>query len=155
MPVSIAFLALMLYVWVARGLADRYNETMQRNDTDMSIAHIASTSTFMDTGLPLFSNLKHKVAALSAETVRFGRKELELALHEMPGLLALRQEYANQKPLAGARIMGSLHMTIQTGVLIETLHALGAEVRWCSCNIYSTQHHAAACFFQWLGTSTC
>jgi adenosylhomocysteinase len=74
----------------------------------------------------------------------FGRKEIEIAEKEMPGLMALREKYAESKPLRGARIMGSLHMTIQTAVLIETLHALGAEVRWCSCNIYSTQDHAAA-----------
>ncbi len=74
----------------------------------------------------------------------FGRKEITLAEHEMPGLMALREEYAGQKPLAGARIMGSLHMTIQTAVLIETLAELGADVRWCSCNIFSTQDHAAA-----------
>jgi len=86
----------------------------------------------------------HKVADLSEATVRFGRKEIELAQHEMPGLMALRQEYAGQKPLAGARIMGSLHMTIQTAVLIETLVELGADVRWVSCNIFSTQDHAAA-----------
>jgi adenosylhomocysteinase len=103
-----------------------------------------SDSTFMDTGLPLFAGFDHKVADLSAETVRFGRKELELALVEMPGLAALREEYAQEQPLAGAKIMGSLHMTIQTGVLIETLVALGADVRWVSCNIFSTQDHAAA-----------
>ena len=74
----------------------------------------------------------------------FGRKEIEIAEKEMPGLMALREKYAESQPLKGARIMGSLHMTIQTAVLIETLHALGAEVRWCSCNIYSTQDHAAA-----------
>ena len=67
-----------------------------------------------------------------------GRKEIVLAEHEMPGLMALRREYASKKPLAGARIMGSLHMTIQTAVLIETLVDLGADVRWCSCNIFST-----------------
>ena len=94
--------------------------------------------------LPLFAQLPHKVRDLSPETVRFGRKELDLALHEMPGLDALRTEYAGQKPLAGARIMGSLHMTVQTAVLIETLVELGAEVRWVSCNIFSTQDHAAA-----------
>jgi adenosylhomocysteinase len=105
---------------------------------------MASTKNFMDTGLPLFAGLSHKVADFSDENVRFGRKEFELALHEMPGLLALRQEYGVQKPLAGARIMGSLHMTVQTGVLIETLVELGAEVRWVSCNIFSTQDHAAA-----------
>ena len=74
----------------------------------------------------------------------FGRKEIEIAEKEMPGLIAVRERYASQKPLAGARIMGSLHMTIQTAVLIETLVKLGAEVRWASCNIFSTQDHAAA-----------
>src|SRR3954447_44882 len=74
----------------------------------------------------------------------FGRKEIVLAEEEMPGLMALRAEYGDSKPLAGARIAGSLHMTIQTAVLIETLTALGAEVRWASCNIFSTQDHAAA-----------
>src|SRR4029077_9447764 len=74
----------------------------------------------------------------------FGRKEIQLAEHEMPGLMALRERYGKTKPLAGARITGSLHMTIQTAVLIETLTALGAEVRWASCNIFSTQDHAAA-----------
>ncbi|CAM5435219.1 adenosylhomocysteinase [Streptomyces tanashiensis] len=74
----------------------------------------------------------------------FGRKEITLAEHEMPGLMAIRREYAERQPLAGARITGSLHMTVQTAVLIETLVALGAEVRWVSCNIYSTQDHAAA-----------
>ncbi len=74
----------------------------------------------------------------------FGRKEIELAEHEMPGLMATRREFADSQPLAGARITGSLHMTVQTAVLIETLVALGAEVRWASCNIFSTQDHAAA-----------
>ncbi|HEV8115959.1 MAG TPA: adenosylhomocysteinase [Acidimicrobiales bacterium] len=74
----------------------------------------------------------------------FGRKEIQLAEVEMPGLMALRAEYGDEQPLAGARITGSLHMTIQTAVLIETLTALGAQVRWCSCNIFSTQDHAAA-----------
>src|ERR1043166_6128784 len=74
----------------------------------------------------------------------FGRKEIRLAEQEMPGLMALRAEYKGKKPLAGARIMGSLHMTVQTGVLIETLVELGADVRWVSCNIFSTQDHAAA-----------
>jgi adenosylhomocysteinase len=83
-----------------------------------------------------------KVADLSLAD--FGRKELTLAEHEMPGLMAIRREFAAEQPLKGARIMGSLHMTIQTAVLIETLTALGAEVRWCSCNIFSTQDHAAA-----------
>ena len=92
----------------------------------------------MDTQLPLFAHLPHKVKDLSPETIRFGRKELDLALHEMPGLEALREEYKGQKPLAGARITGSLHMTVQTAVLIETLSELGAEIRWVSCNIFST-----------------
>src|SRR5215510_6066029 len=74
----------------------------------------------------------------------FGRKEISLAETEMPGLMATREEYGPKKPLKGARIAGSLHMTIQTAVLIETLVALGADVRWVSCNIYSTQDHAAA-----------
>src|SRR5215475_9149000 len=74
----------------------------------------------------------------------FGRKEIRLAEQEMPGLMAVRQRYAAKKPLAGSRIMGSLHMTIQTAVLIETLTELGADVRWVSCNIFSTQDHAAA-----------
>ena len=92
--------------------------------------------------LELFSNLPYKVADMSLAD--FGRKEIELAEKEMPGLMALRAKYGRTKPLQGARIMGSLHMTIQTAVLIETLVELGAEVRWCSCNIYSTQDHAAA-----------
>ncbi|MCK1796991.1 adenosylhomocysteinase [Streptomyces sp. XM4193] len=83
-----------------------------------------------------------KVADLSLAA--FGRKEISLAEHEMPGLMAIRAEYAASQPLAGARITGSLHMTVQTAVLIETLVALGAEVRWASCNIFSTQDHAAA-----------
>ncbi|MGP3946723.1 adenosylhomocysteinase [Streptomyces sp. 6N106] len=83
-----------------------------------------------------------KVADLSLAA--FGRKEITLAEHEMPGLMAIRKEYAEQQPLAGARVTGSLHMTVQTAVLIETLVALGAEVRWASCNIFSTQDHAAA-----------
>src|SRR5271155_2703310 len=83
-----------------------------------------------------------KVADLSLAD--FGRAEIVLAEHEMPGLMAIRREYAAEQPLKGARITGSLHMTIQTAVLIETLVALGAEVRWASCNIFSTQDHAAA-----------
>src|SRR6266536_6231458 len=74
----------------------------------------------------------------------WGRKEIAIAETEMPGLMAIRDEFAPQQPLRGARIAGSLHMTIQTAVLIETLKALGAEVRWASCNIFSTQDHAAA-----------
>src|SRR6187551_162699 len=90
----------------------------------------------------------------------FGRKEITLAEHEMPGLMALRREYSEVRPLAGARISGSLHMTVQTAVLIETLVDLGADVRWCSCNIFSTQDHAAAAIakagvpvFAWKGES--
>ncbi len=86
--------------------------------------------------------LPYKVSDISLAD--FGRKEIEIAEHEMPGLMALREKYANDKPLKGARITGSLHMTIQTAVLIETLVSLGADVRWCSCNIFSTQDHAAA-----------
>ena len=99
-----------------------------------------------------------KVADLSLAD--FGRKEIALAEHEMPGLMAIRQEYAASQPLAGARITGSLHMTVQTAVLIETLVALGAQVRWASCNIFSTQDHAAAAIaaagipvFAWKGES--
>src|SRR6201996_4866054 len=84
----------------------------------------------------------YKVADISLAA--FGRKEIQLAEHEMPGLMATRAEYAASQPLRGARITGSLHMTIQTAVLIETLTALGADVRWASCNIFSTQDHAAA-----------
>ena len=90
----------------------------------------------------LFSTLPYQVADI--HLADFGRKELDLAEKEMPGLMALREKYGKEQPLKGARIMGSLHMTIQTAVLIETLVALGAEVRWASCNIYSTQDHAAA-----------
>ena len=102
--------------------------------------------------------LKHKVADMSLAD--WGRKEISIAEHEMPGLMALRREYGAQKPLAGARIAGCLHMTIQTAVLIETLRDLGAEVTWTSCNIYSTQDHAAAAIaatgvpvFAWKGES--
>jgi adenosylhomocysteinase len=94
------------------------------------------TAEISDTGIDF------KVADLSLAA--FGRKEIQLAEHEMPGLMSLRAEYADRQPLAGARITGSIHMTIQTAVLIETLVALGAEVRWASCNIFSTQDHAAA-----------
>lgn len=87
-------------------------------------------------------DLPFRVADLSLAA--FGRKEIEIAEHEMPGLMSLRAKYGKEKPLKGARITGSLHMTIQTAVLIETLVELGADVRWCSCNIFSTQDHAAA-----------
>src|SRR3954463_1393606 len=85
---------------------------------------------------------EYKVADIGL--AEFGRKEIRLAEHEMPGLMAMRREYGEQKPLKGARVSGSLHMTVQTAVLIETLVELGAEVRWASCNIFSTQDHAAA-----------
>jgi adenosylhomocysteinase len=88
------------------------------------------------------NGIEYKVADLSL--AEFGRNEIRLAEHEMPGLMSLRQEYADVAPLKGARISGSLHMTVQTAVLIETLVSLGAEVRWASCNIFSTQDHAAA-----------
>jgi adenosylhomocysteinase len=102
--------------------------------------------------------INYKVADISLAD--FGRKEIEIAEHEMPGLIALRKKYGREKPLKGARITGSLHMTIQTAVLIETLVELGAEVRWASCNIFSTQDHAAAAIaaagvpvFAWKGES--
>ena len=108
--------------------------------------------------MEIFSTLPYKVADMNQAA--FGRKEIEIAEHEMPGLMALREKYGDSKPLRGARIMGSLHTTIQTAVLIETLVHLGAEVRWCSCNIYSTQDHAAAALaeagvpvFAWKGES--
>ena len=88
------------------------------------------------------SDMPFKVADITLAD--FGRKEIEIAEHEMPGLMAIRKKYASEKPLKGARVMGSLHMTIQTAVLIETLVELGADVRWASCNIFSTQDHAAA-----------
>ena len=91
---------------------------------------------------PMSQTRDYRVADLSLAP--FGRKEMLLAEHEMPGLMAIRKEFGESKPLAGARISGSLHMTIQTAVLIETLTTLGAEVRWASCNIFSTQDHAAA-----------
>src|SRR5437867_3239586 len=88
------------------------------------------------------AKLEYKVADINL--AEWGRKEIMLAEQEMPGLMAVREEYAKQQPLKGLKIVGSLHMTIQTAVLIETLVELGAEVRWCSCNIFSTQDHAAA-----------
>src|SRR6186713_819687 len=88
------------------------------------------------------STADFKVADLGL--AEFGRKEINLAEHEMPGLMAMRTQYGESKPLTGARVAGSLHMTVQTAVLIETLVALGAQVRWASCNIFSTQDEAAA-----------
>ncbi len=103
-------------------------------------------------------NLPYKVADMSLSA--WGRREIEIAEKEMPGLMAIRRKYSREKPLRGVRIMGSLHMTIQTAVLIETLVELGARVRWCSCNIFSTQDHAAAAIaeagvpvFAWKGES--
>src|SRR2546423_1187713 len=102
--------------------------------------------------------LPYKVADLSL--AEWGRKEIEIAEQEMPGLMSIRRKYSAEKPLDGVRVMGSLHMTIQTAVLIETLAELGAEVRWASCNIFSTQDHAAAAIaatgvpvFAWKGES--
>ena len=104
------------------------------------------------------ARLPYKVKDM--ELAVLGRKEIEISEHEMPGLMALREKYGKEKPLKGARIMGSLHMTVQTACLIETLVALGAEVRWCSCNIFSTQDTAAAAIakagvsvFAWKGES--
>src|SRR5579885_193817 len=93
-------------------------------------------------GTATLNKTDFKVADLSLAD--WGRKEIEIAEHEMPGLMAIRRKYAKEKPLKGVRITGSLHMTIQTAVLIETLVELGASVRWASCNIFSTQDHAAA-----------
>jgi adenosylhomocysteinase len=102
----------------------------------------ASTLPATELTVDRFGDLDYKVADLALAD--FGRKEITLAEHEMPGLMALRREYSEVRPLAGARVSGSLHMTVQTAVLIETLVDLGADVRWCSCNIFSTQDHAAA-----------
>src|SRR5579862_3023312 len=96
----------------------------------------------MSTAILTGAAIEYKVADLSL--AEWGRKEIMIAEFEMPGLMAIRRKYAAEKPLAGVRVTGSLHMTIQTAVLIETLTALGANVRWASCNIFSTQDHAAA-----------
>ncbi len=106
----------------------------------MTVATLEQHSPF--TAVEAVGRLPYKVADLSLAD--FGRKELALAEHEMPGLMSLRDKFGDAKPLAGKKIMGSLHMTVQTAVLIETLTALGADVRWVSCNIFSTQDHAAA-----------
>lgn len=100
------------------------------------ILELKDNTMYLDLTMP------YKVADMSL--AEWGRKEIEIAEHEMPGLMAVRRKYGPQKPLEGVRVMGSLHMTIQTAVLIETLVELGADVRWCSCNIFSTQEHAAA-----------
>jgi len=112
----------------------------------------------MASEINIFEQLPHLVKDL--ELAEWGRKELDVAEHEMPGLMAIREKYASEKPLKGVRVSGSLHMTIQTAVLIETLVELGADVRWASCNIFSTQDHAAAAIaktgvpvFAWKGES--
>src|SRR3977135_595773 len=99
-------------------------------------------TTTLDNNVTSLTEIEFKVKDLSLAD--WGRKEIMLAEQEMPGLMSVRDEYAKQQPLKGLKIVGSLHMTIQTAVLIETLSALGADVRWCSCNIFSTQDHAAA-----------
>ncbi|MCY4352824.1 MAG: adenosylhomocysteinase, partial [Gemmatimonadetes bacterium] len=106
------------------------------------MADVVLPDSATDIQIPDYSHLLHKVADMSQAD--FGRKEITIAECEMPGLMAVREKYADQKPLKGARITGSLHMTIQTAVLIESLKVLGADVRWASCNIFSTQDHAAA-----------
>src|SRR5262250_623263 len=110
-----------------------------------------------ETGMAAFTDYKVKDMSLA----EWGRKEIDIAETEMPGLMALRKEYGASKPLAGARIAGCLHMTIQTAVLIETLIELGAEVTWSSCNLFSTQYHAAAAIaksgvpvYAWKGETT-
>jgi adenosylhomocysteinase len=108
----------------------------------MTVAPAAETGSIGTVRLQSRAGIDFAVADLGLAD--FGRNEIRLAQHEMPGLMALRREYAEVFPLRGARISGSLHMTIQTAVLIETLVSLGAEVRWASCNIFSTQDHAAA-----------
>jgi len=121
----------------------------------MSETVTETTSTFQVTLPP---NNDYRIADITL--AEFGRKELDIAEHEMPGLMQTRAKYGPEQPLKGVRLMGSLHMTIQTAVLIETLKSLGANVRWCSCNIYSTQDHAAAAIvatgtpvFAWKGES--
>jgi adenosylhomocysteinase len=109
-----------------------------------SAIDIAESERFLSTDYKLFSDKSYEVKELTEELVELGRKEIQLAEKEMPGLMATREKYAPEKPLEGARITGSLHMTVQTAVLIETMVELGAEVRWASCNIYSTQDQAAA-----------
>ncbi len=106
------------------------------------MAHTLVLDSVHEIHIPDYSHLPNKVADMSLAD--FGRKEIAIAEREMPGLMAVREKYANQHPLKRARITGSLHMTIQTAVLIESLKALGADVRWASCNIFSTQDHAAA-----------
>lgn len=124
----------------------------------MTVAETTTTTTTTVVSTPI-PDSEFKVADMSL--AEYGRKEIDLAEVEMPGLMACREEMGGNKPLAGARVMGSLHMTIQTAVLIETLKELGADLRWCSCNIFSTQDHAAAAVvangsasvFAWKGES--
>src|SRR3990170_6559796 len=106
----------------------------------MNGAHLMNSATSGNAAAKQFTDCKVADMSLAA----WGRKEIAIAETEMPGLMAIREEFAKSQPLKGARITGSLHMTIQTAVLIETLTALGAQVRWASCNIFSTQDHAAA-----------
>src|SRR5277367_2841830 len=102
------------------------------------------TVTATKTPVPERKGAKQDFVVKDLALADWGRKEIAIAEHEMPGLMAIRRKHAPSQPLSGARIAGSLHMTIQTAVLVETLQALGAEIRWVSCNIYSTQDHAAA-----------
>ena len=131
---------------------DNLDQLKNAISNDESIIRQKINNMFLD------NTLAYKVADMSLAD--WGRREIEISEHEMPGLMALREKYKGQKPLDGVRIMGSLHMTIQTAVLIETLVELGADVRWCSCNIFSTQDHAAAAIaaagvpvFAWKGES--
>ena len=118
------------------------------------------TSTTKTNTREISSTMKNDFKVKDMNLAEWGRKEIDIAEKEMPGLMAIREKFAARKPLKGARVMGSLHMTTQTAVLIETLTALGAEVRWCSCNIFSTQDQAAAAIaqtgipvFAWKGES--
>src|SRR5919199_655714 len=121
--------------------ASRGSKRPSHRPADATGPYLRSDMTTL-TGTRVLTDGDFQAADLSL--AGFGRKEIQLAEHEMPGLMALRAEYGDEQPLAGARIAGSLHMTVQTAVLIETLQALGADVRWVSCNIFSTQDHAAA-----------
>jgi adenosylhomocysteinase len=135
------------------------NNTAENNDDNANDENVVTNSdTITNTEKISKNNNDYKIKDISLAD--WGRKEIEIAEKEMPGLMALREKYGESKPLAGSKIMGSLHMTIQTAVLIETLVALGAKVRWASCNIFSTQDHAAAAIaqtgvpvFAWKGES--
>src|SRR5207342_3362529 len=117
-------------------------DSLQRTDVETRMSQLAEQVQHPFDAARAAGRPPFKVRDLGL--AEFGRKEIRLAEQEMPGLMAIREEYAAKQPLAGARIMGSLHMTVQTAVLIETLVDLGADVRWVSCNIFSTQDHAAA-----------